>query len=562
MPNKVDLKAAERRVKAMEQERQSFMPTYRTLTDLFIPFRGRYELGESEDKGRRRDRHLLNNSPLMARRILAAGIMSGATSPSQRWFRLTTGDHQVDRQHDVASWLFESADVLYRSFSGSNFYTQLQSFYNEISVFGTAVMGLFDDDKDLISFQTQTVGQYALGAGTHGNVDSYALRQSRQVVSIVKEFGKDNIPAKVKRMWDNGQLTERVEFLRLVEPNDERDTKSVFSFNKPYRSIAWVAGTRPDEEPLSVSGFDEFPFLATRWDVAPGDIYGTSSPGMVAIGDAQGLQLAEKDLLVAMDQIANPATVASEELRRIVGDRGPQPGRTYFAADPDKGIRSIYQTQPNITGMADNVRRYEERISDAFFKDLFLLLAGSQDQGKTATEVIALQEEKLLQLGPVIQRIHHELLNPLISRAFNILQRKGALPPPPDILVGRDVNVEYLSVLAQAQKLTSVKGLERLSTFSMQLAGLDPQAGMSLDISEIIGKYAEAVGVDPDVLKSREEVQAQIKAMRQAQAGQQALQAAEQAAGAAKDASQAGFEGDTALTRATEQVLARYGGGR
>lgn len=558
MAKKVDLKKAETRVKGMEEERDQFEHQYRELTNLFIPFRGRYDETEG-DKGRRRDHHLLNNAPLLARRVLSAGLMSGVTSPSQKWFQLTTGDQALDQSRRASRWLYEVADIMYRVLAMSNFYTEAQSFYNEISTFGTAVMGVYGDDEYTVRFETQTAGQYALGAGADGKVDSFCLRQKRKVTSIVKEFGLEACPRKVKRMWDNGQLNEEVEFLRLVEPNDDRDKTSPFTFDKPYRSISWIWGTRPSEGPLAIRGFDDFPFMASRWDLAPGDLYGTSCPGMVALGDAKGLQLAEEDLLTAMDHVARPPILASTELRRTMGDQGPRPGKTYYADDVGNATRSLYD-QPNINGMAENVSRYEQRIGDAFFKDLFLMLAGSQDETMTATEVIARQEEKMLQVGPVLERMQSELLDPLIDRVFNILQRKGLLPEPPDELVDKDLSVEYLSVLSQAQKLTGVKGLERVSNFAGQLMAIDPRAGLALDVSEILNKYAEAVGVDLDILKSKDEVAQQLQALQQQQQQQTALDSAQQAAETAKDASAAevGEDRDDVLSR----IAQRYGSGQ
>lgn len=560
MAENVDIKAAEQRVRSMERERRSFNDQYRQLSRLFLPYRGKFGDTQGQDEDENEPNSLLNNTPLIARRVLSAGLMSGVTNPSQKWFRLTTGDPEVDRNREVAQWLYEVSEVIYRVFAQTNLYNQLQSFYDEISTFATAVMGVYSDDGNILRFETQTAGQYALGAGLHGEIDSFSLRQSRQVVSIVKEFGLENCPEKVRRMWDNGQITEEVEFVRLVEPNDNRDHSSPFSFDKPYRSISWISGTKSSEGALAVKGFDDFPYAATRWNLAPGDLYGTSCPGMVALGDAKGLQLAEKDLLGAFDHIANPPTVASQEMRRYLGDRGPEPGRTYFANDFEKGIKSLYDDQPNITGMAENVARFEERVSDSFFKDMFLMLAGQGDESMTATEVIARQEEKMLQLGPVLQRMHSELLDPLLERAFTIIQKKGMFPNPPDQLVGQNLTVEYLSILSQAQKLTNVKGLERLAAFTTQLAAVNPEAAMNLDVSEIISKYASAVGVDPNVLKDQEEVQQMIQQMQIQQRGQQIAESTETAASAAKQASEADLSGENLLSRLAERFGYTEGG--
>lgn len=560
MPKQIDIKKAETRVKAMEKERDQFRPQYRELTNLFLPFRGRYN--QEEDKGRRRDHHLLNNSPLMARRVLSAGLMSGVTSPSQKWFRLTTGQKEANQSRKASRWLYEVADIMYTVLAMSNFYTEAHSAYNEVGTFGTAVVGVYADDEKGVRFETQTAGQYALGAGTNGDVEAFSLRQKRKVSTIVKEFGLESCPRKVRRMWENGQFTEEVEFIRLVEPNDDRDKTSPFSFDKPYRSVAWVSGTSPDEEPLSISGFDDFPFMAFRWDLAPGDLYGTSCPGMVALGDAKGLQLAEEDLLTSMDRVARPSLVASTEMQRSMDAGGPRPGETYFADNPYNSIKPIYD-QPNINGMAEHVARYEQRVGDAFFKDLFLMLAGTQDESKTATEVIALQEERMLQIGPVLERMQSEFLDPSMGRVFTILDNKGYFPDPPEELIDQDLSVEYLSVLSQAQKLTGVKGLERVSNFAGQLMSIDPRAGLALDISEILNKYAESVGVDLDILKSKDEVAKQLEQLKQQQQQQTALDSGQKAAETAKDASAAemGEGKDNALNRIAERYGSGSGGG-
>lgn len=549
----VNLRKAERRVKSMEQDRSSFTPKWRDLTKMFLLHRGRYDLGDVNE-GKRRDTELYNNTPLQARRVLSAGMMSGITSPAKRWFRLSTGNEFVDSQHEVRDWLFQCSQIIYRVFASSNLYNELHVYYNEVCTFATASMGMFEDDDTILRFETQTAGRYALGFGDDGTIASFSLRRKEQVVAIVKEFGYDNCPTSVQNMWDNGQETEYVEVIRLTEPNDDRDSVSPFNWNFPYRYIAWVAGASAKDEPLRVSGFKDFPYMCTRWATAPGDLYGTMCPAMMALGDAKALQVAEKDVLTAMDNIAHPPMKADQQLRRVIGDRAPQPGRTYYVDDMGAGIEPLYQSTPQITAMSDNVLRYENRISDAFFTSLFLMLANNEDSDMTATEVIAKQEEKMLQLGPMLERMHVELLDPLITRAFSILQRRGMLPPPPAPLVGRTLSVEYLSVLAQAQKMTDMKGIQRLVASWAELASVDPSAVPRLDTGAVLKQISEVVGTDPNLLASDEEVKQAMLAMRQAQAGENMLKTADTLSTAAKNASEADMGEDNALTRMVRAV--------
>lgn len=532
----------------MEQDRSSFLHLYQTLTDHFAPHRGRYFL-DDQNRGDRRDTYLHNNQPLLAGRILDAGLMSGNSSPARPWFRLSSGDERLDKVYAVREWLHECSRVIYRVYSMSNLYNSLQTFYSELRTFGTAAIGVFEDDVEFLRFETLTAGQYAVGMSAHEKIDSKAIRRNYRVEALVKEYGLDACPAHVKNMWKNGQEHQTVEVIRLVEPNDDRDSQSPWAWDKPYRCVVWVAGARADEKPLLVSGYDEFPYMVARWDVAPGDMYATSCPGIVAIGDAKAVQAAERDIMVAQERIADPAMLADQRLRRVLGDYTPPPGKVVYSEDMNAGMRELISGyRPDLGAMISVATRYERRINDAFYVDLFMMLSETDRRQITAREVTEKHEEKLLQLGPVLERMHNELYDPMISRSFRILQKKGLFPDAPEELVGRELRVEYISVLAQAQRLASLASLERVTQFAMALGQVDPYAVRKINTGKALDECAEIVGVAPSVLRSEEEMDAMRQQDAQAQAQAQAMQAAGEAAAAAKDASQADLSGDNALS--------------
>lgn len=548
------IRKGDRRVASLENERSSFIPVWQDLTDHFRVHRGRYQL-DDVNSGKRRDMKLLNNKTLLAARVLQAGMMSGITSPARPWFRLSTGDEEMDQLFDVRDWLHTCSKILYRVFSMSNLYNSLHTYYGEISTFGTASMGVYSHPRDFLIFETMTAGQYSLGLGRDGRVDTQSIRRKRRVAALVKDYGLENCPQHVRNLWKNGGENTQIEVVQLVEPNDDRDQTSPFSWNKPWRSVTWAVGTRDNEPPLRISGFDQFPFMAGRWDVAPGDIYGTDSPGLTALGDAKSLQVAEHDILTAMARIADPTLIADQRLRRVLGDQTPAPGRMVYAEDIGQGVRDLFGNyRPDLGSMGNMASRYEQRIDSAFYVDLFLMLSESDRRQVTAREVVEKHEEKLLQIGPVLERMHNELLDPLIDRTFRLLQEAGVLPEPPEALVGRDLRVEYISVMAQAQKLVTLQSTERVAGFTMQLAQLDPSIADRINADRMLSDYNETVGNDPETLRSDEEV-AELRAQRaQAQQAAQTQEAMGQMASAARDASQADLSGDNALSTVMRQA--------
>src|SRR5699024_12488515 len=114
--------------------------------------------------------------------------------------------------------------------------------------------------------------------------------------------------------------------------------------------------------------------------------------------------------------------------------------------------------------------------------------------GVTAREVVERHEEKLLQIGPVLERVHNELLDPLISRSFEIMQRQGLLPDAPEMLQGQGLRVEYVSALAQTQRMLGLRDIERMVGFAGQIAQLDPSAIHYIDGHRVLLEYGKYYG--------------------------------------------------------------------
>lgn len=547
-----------KRWEQLKSERSEFINWWRELSDNHLAHRGRF-LVTDRNKGHKRNTKQINNASRIASRVLASGMMSGITSPARPWFRLSTGDQKLDDITSVKEWLFQVQRVIYNVFSASNTYNSLHQLYSEMAVFGTGVIGVFEDYENVIRCKTFTAGSYCLATNGKNEVDTFYREYQISVAQCVSEFGYDNCSTEVQQRWDTGNTESSVEVIHVIEPNDDRDNNSPLATDMPWRSVYFERGrgkTDMSDKFLRESGFREFAIMAPRWDVTGEDTYATDCPGMTALGDAKALQLGERRSYQALDKVVNPPLQGPSSMKNKMHGRTLGPNDIVWHDDTNTGLTSIYGNwRPDIAAMDVKNDRTAMRINEAFYKDLFLMLANTDRRQITAREVQEKHEEKLLMLGPVLERLHAELLDPLIDRVFNILQRAGVLPVPPEEIRDKELNIEYVSVLAQAQRLVNTGAIDRLTGFAANVSAIWSEARHKINISQAIDEYADALGVDPSIIKSDDDVAAALAA-EQAQ-----IQAQQQGASLAQMAESAKMmsETDTAGESALSQVMGRAG---
>jgi hypothetical protein len=531
---------------------------------MILPRRGRF-LVSDRNKGARRNRKIIDNTGTLALRTMAAGLMSGITSPARPWFRLTTRVPALARDDEVSRWLADVETLLREIFSASNAYDALASVYEELSAFGTAAMVVLPDHDNVITCETLTAGQYLIAAGKTGEVDTLYRVYSLTVGQVVDEFAPlvegtrdwSAISPATRTLFDNGRRDAWVELVQAIEPNPDHRPGPGPSWRKAWRSV-WIEKGAPDDRLLRVSGFDEFPAVVARWNVTNPDIYGTS-PAMDALGDVEQLQAQERDKSLAIQKMVKPPLNVPANLRgnSVVN---PLPNGTTFydlAGGPAPPVATpLYQVQPRLDEMQHDMDRVRQRIRDAFYVDLWLMISQIDRAGVTATEIDARREEKLLMLGPVLERLHHEFLDPLIDRVFALASRAGLLPPPPPALAGQRLRVRYVSMLAQAQRAVATGSIERLCSFAGSLAAADRSVLDRIDFDQALESYAEAIGVDPRLLRPDEAVATRRDQRQQGQRQADSLETVELAARSAEVLSRI----DTGHRSALTDILANVTG--
>ena len=540
-----------KRLGSLKLERNSWEADWKDLQRYFMPKRGRF-LNQETNRGDRDSRafKMINNAGRFASRTLASGLMSGLTSPARPWFRLAPEDRDLAEFASVKAYTQTVERAMRDVFLKSNLYQALPALYTELGVIGTASMSVMPNFKSVIRCFPYTVGQYYLALNEDLDVDTQ-YREFRLTVRQWYEKSRGKVSNHVKNQYDQGNYDNWVDIVHIIEPNHDAKDGAVFARDKAFKSIYYEKSGDYDELNI-ISGFDSFPIMAPRWEALGEDVYGFS-PGMDALGDNIGLQVQEKRKGQAIDKMVTPPLQAPSYLKNKPVTSLPG-GVTYynqFQSGSSQAIQPLYQVRPDITALRDDMNMVEGRINRAFYADLFLMLANSDRRQITATEVAERHEEKLLALGPVLQRLNTELLNPLIERTFKIMQEAEMLPEPPEELQEKDLKIEYISMLAQAQKQVDIAGIERFVGYVGNLANLSPQVLDKVDFDESVDQVGDMLGVPQKIIVSDEDVNASREQRAEQEQAAQALALGSQAAEAAKTLSDAKTSEQNALTSIT-----------
>lgn len=521
----------------LESDRSSWIGHWREVGEQFMPRAARFTRSD-RNRGDKRHNHIIDNTGLRAVKVLSAGMMSGATSPARPWFRVKHPDDELMEFPAVKEWAADVQAMMLSVFSRANTYPMLHMLYGELGVFGTHAVIAHDDFDKVIYHYNSPTGEYALDTDYRGNVNVLAREFERTVRAVVGEFGLANVSTTVRNLWDRGNYNSTVPILHLIEPRMDRDPRRNDSKNKPFSSCYYELGEDKirDGKVLRESGFDRFPVLAPRWDKYGADVYGESA-GMVAVGDSRQLQHSHLRKANAIDYqtkppIQLPTSARGQERNFLPG------GVTYFdQTDGRNAARSLWDVNLNLQHLREDIMDTRERINSAFYVDLFLMLANTDKSGITATEVAERHEEKLIQLGPVLERLHSELLGPLVEQTFARCLQVGMVPPPPQELLEEDLQVEFISTLAQAQRAVGVNSVDRFVANLGVIAQFKPDVLDKFDADKWADSYSDMMGVDPELIVPNEKV-ALIRQQRAEVAA--AAQKAEQAAVEAKAAQSLG----------------------
>lgn len=552
----------QRRLAALKTERSTWMAHWQDVQRMLLPRAGRFFATE-ENKGERRN-DILDDTATAALTVLGAGMQYGMTSPSRPWVRIETADPDLMESAAVSAWCDKVTQLILRVFAQSNTYRSLHSMYEELGAFGTAASIVLPDFRSIIHHTTLTIGEYTLGTNDKNEVDSLGRELQMTVGQIVEAYVVKGAPLKerseswdwarvssaIKNAWDRNDLDSWVRVQQLIEPRRERDPSKMDKLNMAWRNVV-IEEAANQTQVLHEGGFRRFPVVAPRWAVTGNDIYGSTCPGMRALGGVRQLQHQHMRKLQGIDFMTNPPLLVPSSIKEDDADFLPG-GVTYYdaAGVSTAKVENAFNVGINLQHLLLDIQDGRELINNAFYADVFLMMDRMPGiQPRNEREVQERHEEKMLMLGPVVERQQNELLSPMIDITFDALDSYGLLPPIPEELEDHPLEFRYTSVLAQAQRRAAMAGVDRIisATASIAAAQQSPQAWDNVDTDKAIQKFGEYEGIDPEIMRDQPSIQRLRQARAEALQRQAAAEQAKQTAETARDLAAAPVTPDNAL---------------
>ena len=509
-----------KRFDRLKSQRQNWESHWQEVADYMQPRKA--DVTKTRSKGDKRTELIFDGSPLQSVELLAASLHGMLTNPSTPWFSLRFKQDDMENEDEAKEWLESATETMYAAFNKSNFQQEIFELYHDLITFGTAAMFIEEDDEDVLKFSTRHINEIFIAENDKGRIDTVFRKFHISARAAIQKFGDISINIATKAKKDP---YEEVEILHAVYPRSDFNPKKQDKINMPFESI-YLDAESGDE--LSVSGFKEFPFVVPRYLKASHEIYGRS-PAMTALPDVKMLNEMSKTTIKSAQKQVDPPLLVKDDgfmlpVRTIPG------GLNFYRAGTRDRIEPLNIGANTPLGLNMEEQR-RNSIRNAFYVNQLMMQNGPQ---MTATEVIQRNEEKMRLLGPVLGRLQSELLKPLIDRTFSIILRKNLFRQAPEFLSGKDVEIEYVSPLAKAQKSSELQSIMRAIEIMGSLSNVAPVFD-HINMDKLVRHLADIVGVPQKILKPQSQLNAERQQAQQQQEQMQQMQQLQQVAQAGRD---------------------------
>jgi|TARA_R110000765_G_scaffold150752_3_gene253383 hypothetical protein len=498
-----NMKAIVSRFEYLEGQRANWDSHYQELADYMLPRKA--DIVRKRARGEKRMELIFDGTALQSVDLLASSLHGMLTSGATPWFHLTLKDDELGRDEEVQAWLEDTSSRMMRAITMSNFETEVHEMYVDLVVFGTGCM-FVEMDKKSMRFSTRHISEFYVAEDQFGIVDTVFRKYVLPARQAVQRFGIENVSTFIQKRFEK-KPDEEVTVLHCVMPRKERDPTKQDNKNMPFASMYICMETKMV---MQESGFQEFPYVVPRFLKATGEVMGRS-PAMVALPDVKMLNLMSKTIIQAAQKLIDPPLLVPDD--GFLLPVRTQPGGLNFFRSGTRDTITPLNTGANIPIGLNMEEQRRSAIRSAFYVDQ-LLTGGSPNM--TATEVVQRQEERMRVIGPVLGRLMNEMLRPMIDRVFALMLRADMLAPPPEILQGLDVDVEYVSPLARAQKSSSLNSTMKALEILLPLAQALPVAD-HINADGLVNHVMDSLGVPKKVVKP----QSEVDAAREEQAAQQ-----------------------------------------
>lgn len=474
-------------------------PDLQELSDYFLP-RSVQFIARNSRKPIVKNKKIIDSTPLIALRNFSSGMMSGATSPTNRWFKTSFSNGNIANDYYLKNWCSKQEELTRQILYSSNFYQCMPEIYKQLGVFGFSALGIESDYNNVVNFRLLPIGSYYYAKNSCGKVDTFCRVYMDSAKNIVEKFGS-NCPDEIREASIQNPF-KLYELIHFVEKNRYYRKKHLDSRFAKYISVV-ILSSKNDF--LSVKGFSKFPYVVFESSCALDTDYPQDSPGICALADVKQLMTMVKEYAKAVKKIVcptykGPASLKNKKMADVPG--------AYIEEDENgRGISPVYEVNPRVLELKQEKDELKQAIKEHFYNDLFAMILSTAERGRTATEVNELKEEKMVLLSPLLEQIHSALRD-ILKWIYDEQIRVGILEPLKAEYQNYRFDIEFVSSLAQAQKVSNISSIERFTTFVSNIANsIDPILKSKLNGEKIIEDYAQFANISPTQIIPSDELE-------------------------------------------------------
>lgn len=524
------------RLGQLKSKRSNFDSEWQRAADVMNPLGGDFNTKHSP--GERKTEHMDESTAANSLEKFTAAMEAFHTPRNQVWHRVRASDESLNKLPAVRDF-FEEADrvlVKLRNSPKARFYGQAYEFWKSLGLTGNGCLFVDEAPKGGIRYRYTHVGNAWIETNFEGVVDTVYYEYELTARAAVQKWG-EKAPKTAHEMND-GQPLGIVRFVHLVRPNEDKDPSAKAATGKEFESLEI---SLDDQTVIERGGYDELPYMWSRYSVNPSEMYGRG-PAAQVIGDVLKLQAMQRTFLRAGHKVADPPLLAANDNQLGRGSKKIRlnpGGVTHGGLDREgKALIAPLVSGGRIDMTEMMMDRFRENIREAFLNSYFDILVQDRTQ-MTAYEVAERSKEKGQLLAPVIGRQQSEFLGPLVSREIGIAQRQGLLGELPGELIEADgeYDIEYESDATRMQRADEVSAFVRWQQVMEPFIAKDPGILDVVDAEKAAEHYGRDLGVPSKLFRTESELE-EINAAKQQQVqGQQMMEGLPAMAKAARDLS-------------------------
>ena len=469
--------------------------------------------------------------------VFASGFMNYLTPPTSKWFRLRHKNKALAENRSVNAYFEDVADEVNSALNRSNFYDQMFPSYKSSGIYGTAPIFEEEDEIDDIRFHALPIKQTVIIEDARGRVVKFFFEFEYTAEQAEGRWGREALATGLREELKAGRGRDnKHKFLLYIAERYNRDPRKKDKMNMPVEAV-WL--DKENKITMDESGYNEFPAFCHRFDKRPFIPWGYS-PAMKALPFARILSAVGKTTLRSMMKHTDPPIAVPHNSFLAPLDMNPRGVNTYkknaMSGSQDMFAFGNYGN-PEI-GLK-GVEYYSMQVKTLMYHDVFLAFSNiTKDMNNP--EIAERINEKMTMLGPAVGRYLDEAISPIVQRTLGILARRNKLPEPPqELMMDPRYEIDFVGILAQAQRRTELNSLVTGLTMMGSMAQYAPEVLDKIDPDQVTNEVWAITGAPVNVLRDDDEIR-QIRENRaQAQAEQAKMIAMQQGAMIAKDAGSA-----------------------